>query len=402
MKLLNGHYGIWIRADEAMTARSIEIDFLRECLRRSLLNPGTPARNLPDPSLSLPRNVDWSALLALAEENRVTALVYPTLASIAPEPFADAWRTGWLNAELLAAELESLLDVFADRGIEVMPLKGPVLAEALYGDRTARQSGDLDLLVESLQFPAAKALLLELGYIAEPPRRIDFHQAFHKPNAMVELHWSLGTPDRCPLDTEEVWSRSTPGTFGVRAVRMMAEEDLVLYLGYHMLKHHCRTLLWTADLSLALERVERNGGWQTLLRAAQNQGLFRLLLCTCLVVEEVLGRPLPAELTTADPERTEMQRQVHAFFEIQLAGQAEPMRFPEIWQPAGKIESGAGIRWRGFMRLLPTWRDRLWAESHGIPRPLLVLLLPGVRLIRILRKYGPVRAWKAFFHSLRG
>jgi hypothetical protein len=402
MRLLNGHSDISIRADEAMTARPIEIDFLRECLHRSLLNLDTPARPLPDSSLPLPRNLDWSVLLALAEENRVTAIVYPTLAPMAPEPFAAAWRTGWLNAELLAAELESLLDAFADRGIEVMPLKGPVLAEALYGDRTARQSGDLDLLVESRQFPAAKALLLELGYIAEPPRRIDFHQAFHKPNAMVELHWSLGKPDHCPLDTEEIWSRSTTGTFGGREVHTMAEEDLVLYLGYYMLKHHCRMLLWTADLVRTFARIDRNGAWATLLRAAQSRGLSRLLLSTCLVVVEVLGRPLPAELAAAEPEQTEMQRQVHAFFEIQLEDQAEPMRFPEIWRPTAQIESGAGMRWRGFRRLLPTWRDRLWAESRGIPKPLLVLLLPGVRLIRVLRKYGPVRAWKAFFHSLRG
>jgi len=400
--LLSGHSGISIRADEAMTARPIEIDFLRECLRCGLVKTETPVRELPDSSLSVPRNLDWSVLLALAEENRVTAMVYPALASMAPEPFAAAWRTGWFNAELLATELESLLDAFAERGIEVMPLKGPVLAEALYGDRTARQAGDLDLLVESRQFPAAKALLLELGYVAEPPRRIDFHQAFHKPNAMVELHWSLGKPGRCPLDTEEIWSRSTTGTFGVRTVRTMAEADLVLYLGYHMLKHNCRKLLWTADLRLALERVERNGGWESLLRAAKSRGLSGLLLCTCLVVEEVLGRTLPAELTAAGPEQAEMQRQVHAFFEIQLAGEAEPMRFPEIWQPAGQIETGAGMKWRGFKRLLPTWRDRLWAESRGIPRPLLVLLLPGVRLIRILRKYGPVHAWRAFFHSLRG
>jgi len=133
MRLLSGHSGISIRADEAMTARPIEIDFLRECLRCGLVKTETPVRELPDSSLSVPRNLDWSVLLALAEENRVTAMVYPALASMAPEPFAAAWRTGWFNAELLATELESLLDAFAERGIEVMPLKGPVLAEALYG-----------------------------------------------------------------------------------------------------------------------------------------------------------------------------------------------------------------------------------------------------------------------------
>jgi hypothetical protein len=357
---------------------------------------------LTDPPLSVPSNLDWSALLALAEENRVTAIVYPILAPMAPMPFINAWRAGWVTAELLATELESLLDAFKENGIEVMPLKGPVLAESLYGDRTARQSGDLDLLVESRQFPAAKALLLALGFTAEPLRRIDFHQVFHKPNTMVELHWSLGKPGRCPLSTEEVWSRSITGTFGRRTVRTMAEEDLVLYLGYHMLKHHCRKLLWAADLSRVFEQVEKNGTWETQLRAAQRGKMERLLLCICLVVREVLGGPLPPELAATGSELLEMQHQVHRFFEIQSVSQTEAMRFPEIWRPTAQIGTGAWIRWSGFNRLLPTWIDREWAESRGIPKPFLLLLLPVLRPIRILRKYGFVRAGRAFFHSLRG
>jgi hypothetical protein len=337
----------------------------------------------------------------LAEENRVTAIVYPILAPMAPLPFVTAWRAGWVTAELLATELELLLDAFSENGIEVMPLKGPVLAEALYGDRTARQSGDLDLLVESRQFPAAKALLLGMGFTAEPPRRIDFHQVFHKPRTMVELHWSLGQPGSCPLGTEEVWSRSTTGAFGRRVVRTMAEEDLVLYLGYHMLKHHCRKLLWTADLSRAFAHVEEHGAWEEQFRAAQKGKMERLLLCTCLVVREVLGRTLPPELAAADLELPEMQHQVQVFFEIQSASQAEAMRFPEIWRPTAQIGAGAWVRWHGLDRLLPTGRDREWAESRGIPNPLLWLLLPVLRPLRILCKYGFVRAGRAFFHSLR-
>lgn len=385
-----------------MSGHATEFDFLLQCLRRSLRSFEGQAQPPFDPALPVPSHLDWSALLALAEENRVTAIVYPVLAPVAPEQLAAAWRARWVTAELLAAELDSLLDAFSESGIEVMPLKGPMLAEALYGDRTARLSGDLDLLVESGQFPAGKALLLARGFTAEPPRRIEFHQVFHKPDTVVELHWSLGSPGHCPLDTEGVWNRSTAAEFHGRAVRAMAEADLIFYLGYHMLKHHCVALLWTADLYRTFARVERDSSWETLLRTAQSRGLVRLLLCTCLVVEEVLGWPLPAEMAAADPEQAEMQRQVHEFFKIQFAGDAEPMRFPEIWQPATKIEPGGKIRWRGFRRLLPTWRDRLWANTHGIPRPLLVLLLPVLRPVRILRKYGFASAWRALLHSLRG
>jgi hypothetical protein len=182
----------------------------------------------------------------------------------------------------------------------------------------------------------------------------------------------------------------------------MAEEDLVLYLGYHMLKHDCRRLLWAADLSRVFAQVEKNRAWETQLKAARRGKMERLLLCTCLVVQEVLGRPLPPELSGADPELPEMRRRVHGFFETQTASKAGAMRFPEIWWPEAPIEAGAWIRWHAFDRLLPTWIDREWAESCGFPKSLLWLLLPLLRPIRILRKYGFVRAGRAFFYSLHG
>ena len=54
---------------------------------------------------------------------------------------------------------------FAERNIEVLPLKGPVLAEALYGDVTMRAYNDLDLLVRRENFHRAEVLLLDRGLL---------------------------------------------------------------------------------------------------------------------------------------------------------------------------------------------------------------------------------------------
>ena len=57
---------------------------------------------------------------------------------------ANAHRALWLTLELLNIHRH-----LQARGLEVLPYKGPVLAEALYGNVALRQFSDLDLLVRS-------------------------------------------------------------------------------------------------------------------------------------------------------------------------------------------------------------------------------------------------------------
>jgi hypothetical protein len=47
----------------------------------------------------------------------------------------------------MTAELLRILDALKEAGIKAMPLKGPVLAQQLYGDVALRQFSDLDILV---------------------------------------------------------------------------------------------------------------------------------------------------------------------------------------------------------------------------------------------------------------
>ena len=68
----------------------------------------------------------------------------PGLEALRQQDKANAHRALWLTLELLNIHRH-----LQTRGLEVLPYKGPVLAETLYGNVAMRQFSDLDLLIRS-------------------------------------------------------------------------------------------------------------------------------------------------------------------------------------------------------------------------------------------------------------
>jgi len=380
---------------------SAELEFLFRCLHHAVQDQGSSVDRQSPPALTPPPALDWPAFLALAQLHGILAAVYPLIAPYAPEDFAAAVGSEWVSSLMLCVEFESVLDAFASGGIDVMPLKGPALAEDLYGDVTARRSVDLDLLVRSRDYARAEALLLQSGFNSVPSPTYEYHWTFQRDGTTIELHTLLGVPEDCPFDIDGVWSRSVAATFRGRPMRSLQEEDLILYLCYHCLKHEYIRLLWIGDLGRALLRAQRLAKADSLLEKARIQGMEMLILCGCATVAETISTALPAELTAALAQQPSIARAVNAFLEMQFGNSPQPARFPQLWSETAKIETGPSGFWRSLRRLLPTKNDRSWGQSHHIPGPLLVVLLPVIRPIRILHTFGFTCAWEAFLFGFR-
>src|SRR4051794_15471928 len=69
-----------------------------------------------------------------------------------------------LRARQLARQLVDVIDLLEYAGVRAIPVKGPLLAASVYGDLSARQSGDLDVLVHPDSFGAAGAALTAAGW----------------------------------------------------------------------------------------------------------------------------------------------------------------------------------------------------------------------------------------------
>ena len=341
----------------------------------------------------VPADIDWLALQRMAEENGVLPLLYQSLQRAGaemPEDFVAAALESRRAAERLASELARLLQRFTERGIEVLPLKGPALALELYGDAALRSCKDLDLLVRRNDFSRGEALLQEQGFIAgainESERR------FLRDGTSVELHFDITSPEIYSFDLDGIWGRSRREDFRGSQIRAMSREDLVLFLSSHGLSHGFARLIWVLDLARALEGLDETGCRRLTLHA-ERAGLVPWFLIGCEVVRAMFPNCFPDALNAAIakfPRQAERARRAAArLFAEGLGGVAGTYRSSYL-----ESRGGAIARWRHrWSYLLPTAEDYRWAERHGIDRRLMPILRP----FRLLQKYGPARAWRVIF-----
>lgn len=375
----------------------------------SLCAPATPEPALYEAALlvSLVRGdpcfpdcaTNWKALEEVAIENGVLALVFEALVvsgAKVPEAFAQSVEVLKGSAAEQAMELRSLLIEFADQQIDVIPLKGPALSFALYGDVSLRSSSDLDLLVRSKDFARAEEILMGRGFLPQGPRG-GYDRRFTRNGLVIELHFHLSPGKFFPFRVEEVWRRAVTTRFLDTPVYVMSREDLALYLCWHGLKHGFCRLVWILDVARAL-RGWRAEEYEALLRLARQHDLEPWLLTGCEVVRTMLPREVPDTLDAviaSSPMREHARRAAAGI----LSGDAkkEITDYRCFYLRAGQDPMK---RWRYRVSLLgdvldlaPKVSARAW--RHSIHHR----FISDLRPFRALRKYGVRRACRMLFPS---
>lgn len=254
--------------------------------------------------------LDWERFPALVQRCGVAPRVLRSLqmaACPAPLRVLDALR--WLdrsNAQLtlrLTAELVRVLAHLKSRGIAAVPYKGPVLAQALYGDVTRRQFGDLDLFLRREDVPRAVEAVQEIGYRPHLTLTSRQEQAYLQSgyeyafdgshNNLLELKWNV-LPDffAVDFDLEGMFRRCVTMSLGGQTVSSFCPEDTLLILCVHAAKHGWAKLSWLYDIA-QLARTP-GLGWETVDREAKRMGVQRILAVTFLLANRLLETPLPS------------------------------------------------------------------------------------------------------------
>lgn len=254
--------------------------------------------------------VDWDALADAAERHMVAALVHRALAAVPDVPRPTLQRLAAVrdavavrNLALTRALLE-IVDALDARGVPSIPIKGPVLAVAAYGDVAARQFGDLDLIVRRGDVDAAHAVLHELGYApgialdagAEAAlSRADYHAQFISRDAVtVELHWALGRSGSGALaDDAWAWSNARQVVVLGRTLAALPAEPLLVYLCAHGGKHAWKQLGWVCDVA-AVMRASPAIDWERAATIASHAGVRRALALGVYLAHQMLGTGLDA------------------------------------------------------------------------------------------------------------
>lgn len=187
-----------------------------------------------------------------------------------------------VSAQQLRAEatFRRIRDLLAEKGIEILVLKGPHLGATIYDSPQDRLYTDLDLLVRPRDFQRAVNVLLDNGFC---PHAYDLfaieiqddfkHWEFRSPwGVLVELHRWLSGHDRFAIDIDELFKRAENFAFGETPALGLGTEDLLLHLCLHMGTSYFKVIerKHVADIALLLAR--KSIDWPVFLRRAKAAG----------------------------------------------------------------------------------------------------------------------------------
>jgi len=277
-----------------------------------------PSENKERLSGILAEGIDWEYLLNLVEFHGVVPLVAHNLITddfrdYIPEPYLDRLdrvynRTLYRNV-LLSNELNNILAAFSRRGIAVIPLKGTILAEVLYGNPALRAIADMDILVHPEDIPQAGSLLGELGYKKMPEKpQWDhrFHEVpYYKQAAFplfLELHWDLEDRRLVTIPEKKIWHRSQMLELQGISTTVLSPEDNLLFLSIHCSKQSGELSKYLGDIAELLKKHQDTLDWDYIIASARSWQTDVTVYYALRRAKDLLGAPVPVSaLETLKP-----------------------------------------------------------------------------------------------------
>jgi len=218
---------------------------------------------------------------------------------------------GRRRAARLRLELERILVPFAERGIEVLVLKGTDTGYRYFPEPGTRPSADLDLLVAPHDIAAARTVLRNLGFAEEGPGHGDRYRSTWTPPGVdgirslelahadnpwsVDLHMSLdremfpdrpmtfGTPSPTPGPRDgEVWQEFS------RPVWVLREPLLLAYLAAHTSSHfYAITLVRLVELVLVARHDFGADNWPAFADVVRRTATGRFVFPALYLAEQL-------------------------------------------------------------------------------------------------------------------
>jgi hypothetical protein len=280
----------------------------------------------PKPDLArareiLRRGIDVAELLRTAAEHSVRPQLMRALAALSWQGMPATSRSSLAAFQRLhlvrslsaAQQLSRVATALAARDIRFAAFKGATLAKLLYGDLSAREYTDIDLIVPKVQFGQAEDVLASLGYRGAQGDRA-FRRTFlaylrqyafvHPDLALaIDLHWDFsGSHVPFPLTSAEAWNELEDVSIGYNHVPAVSGTNLALLLAGHGTKEAWRSLDWICDFAMLVDR-RPDLDWALIHRRAQAQSCGDSVLLACTMSQRLLGVPAPPALSRPIAER---------------------------------------------------------------------------------------------------
>lgn len=342
---------------------------------------------------------DWNPLLKAAEEHGMTVMLARGLAeadvpAVVRERLSREAGVRMDRAVQITRQLRRLVDDFRAQDIPFLAVKGPVLAATAYGDVTLRGASlDLDLVVRKTDLSRAIHCMEAAGYRRLEPA-IDDHdheqwesEAHLFPEdagVMVELHTDLiGSFHTEAMDLEAVFGRTAEQILFGTPVRVLAPEDLLLYLALHAARHFWSRLLWICDLGALIRTMPVD--WEVVAARAGAINARRRLAVGLALTERLTGTAAPGKLTKVGGAGLLTALAIDRM-ERTSRGVRQMGLFMRFVHELTSRETGRQRQIYLKKQLTPNARDRAWIS---LPRGL-DWLRYVIRPVRLLLSYGKI------------
>jgi hypothetical protein len=214
------------------------------------------------------------------------------------------------NAALID-ELTSILSCLSLRGVPVLVLKGPVLADLSTG-LLVRPFHDLDVLVQPPDLRAVAAVLAARGYLkvggGDDERHYVFVQSERNAAKVVEVHFNLADRTRSYTPgMPGLWNRAIHHSLPRCVVPTLHLTDHLLFAMMQLPHHHWHLRL-IVEIGTIVERWRDVLEWDILAERAAVWGMKALVGSTLNSLAFLLGVVPPETMTTFVQPRTYFRR----------------------------------------------------------------------------------------------
>jgi hypothetical protein len=259
------------------------------------------------------QDLDWNRLVALAEREKATAVLWSLIRSYGDDvPAARVRQLGMLASvsDFRMRHHEKLLgkvlDTLNELDIPVILLKGAALAVTAYGSFTRRPMYDLDLLVRPEDAEHAWNALRQSGWLHEEDEcPIAFYEDhYHLPplddpdgtGLAVELHtrpWQGGVR----LDAGEIREESLVIDWAERQARVPSTRHQILHLATHFAwGHMLRSGAWRTVRDLGTLVGTGDVDWGDIVALARKTGGTACCYWTFDIARCLADVPVPDEV----------------------------------------------------------------------------------------------------------
>ncbi|WP_209122932.1 nucleotidyltransferase family protein [Alkalihalobacillus sp. BA299] len=349
------------------------------------------------------KDINWDLFLELSMHHRAYPMLHSKLKktneTVVPEyvlqEINHQFRRNTFKMLNLSAEMEQVNQIFSKRGIRLLFLKGPVLAQSLYGDISLRTSSDLDFLIPIENLEEAEQLLVELGYekddyietVLSDWRWRHHHVTYFHPQKGIkmEIHWRLHPGPRKEQSFNELWERKQLSSLTSTPVYILGNEDLFLFLVSHGARHGWSRLRWLMDIH---QLLQQDFNWKKLHKLLKKYDVTHVGGQAIILSSQLFNTKIPKEFQSLLVEKRPRKLAQDAIFYLERMVNLHTDPVPEDVSNYHKrhLFSLMSIRQKILFILSFLYPYPEDAETLPLPKPLHFLYFPLRPLLWAWRK----------------